>query len=272
MKPGPGRESIRRRYFPPADAGIWTAGALPAVEKRTLHLPGLGGARLRAVFAADFHLRRGTDPSDTAGLLAGLGADIVLLGGDFSDRREDALRLIDALKAVKAPLGVFAVAGNNDSEAFPKPGTLSRALERAGIRLLRNESVDAGPLHLGGLDDCLYGRPDASGMFRGCRRCRVLLSHYPILPEVPVEDMPDLMLAGHTHGGQFNLAGLNPYAVGFESFGRRRATHPAAVSGLHVFGRTQLLISKGIGTSRIPLRVGVRPEIHLLTLEENDKG
>jgi predicted MPP superfamily phosphohydrolase len=72
------------------------------------------------------------------------------------------------------------------------------------------------------------------------------------------------MLSGHTHGGQFNLFGLNPYSIGFERFGDELPP-PAVVSGMMRFGPTTLLTSKGIGVSRIPLRIGVRPEIHLLT-------
>ena len=69
------------------------------------------------------------------------------------------------------------------------------------------------------------------------------------------------MLSGHTHGGQFNLFGLTPYAVGFERFGAR-CFPPLLVSGEADFGPRRVMVSKGIGSSRIPLRIGVHPEIH----------
>ena len=73
------------------------------------------------------------------------------------------------------------------------------------------------------------------------------------------------MLAGHTHGGQFNFFGLTPFAIGFERIGSQRGLAPAMVSGARRFGQTMLVVSKGIGASRIPLRIGVRAEIHRLT-------
>jgi predicted MPP superfamily phosphohydrolase len=73
--------------------------------------------------------------------------------------------------------------------------------------------------------------------------------------------MPDLMLSGHTHGGQFNLLGVTPYTFGFERlFARRRSSR--FIAGLHEYRGAQMLVSKGIGMSRIPLRIGVRSEIH----------
>ena len=76
----------------------------------------------------------------------------------------------------------------------------------------------------------------------------------------------DLVLCGHTHGGQFNALGLTPYSIGFERlYGRRIA--PLGVAGWQDADGARLLVSKGIGASRIPLRIGVRPEIELLCFE-----
>ncbi|MCQ2437587.1 MAG: hypothetical protein MJ099_04250, partial [Clostridia bacterium] len=92
----------------------------------------------------------------------------------------------------------------------------------------------------------------------------VLLSHYPILPK---HCSPNLMLSGHTHGGQFNCLGLTPYSIGFEQLGKKRHLAPARIAGLAEMGETTLLVSKGLGMSRIPLRVCVRREVHLITLK-----
>ena len=88
------------------------------------------------------------------------------------------------------------------------------------------------------------------------------MSHYPKLPEL----LPDLMLSGHTHGGQFNLLGLTPFAIGFERLVSRKP-HSRYIAGLHEQGGAQVLVTKGIGASRIPLRVGVRPEICLIRFD-----
>ena len=214
------------------------------------------------LFASDFHLRPGMDAGWLAAQMSDAGADMILLGGDYADRREQALRLFDAFRALRAPLGIFAVAGNNDVEAFGGLAPLADAMRAFGAELLVNRgetvAVGGGSLRVAGVDEYRYGAPRFEGLFSEADGYRILLSHYPILPDGAA---PDLMLSGHTHGGQFNLFGLTPYGVGFERFGARRALAPAMVSGARRFGRTTLVVSKGIGASRVPLRVGVRPEL-----------
>lgn len=252
------------RLFPKMD---WYIG--PA-DMRSLHLqehviPGVPEQMdgLRAVFVSDIHLRKNLSPAPLIDCIKGCGADIIFFGGDFSDDRPQAVRLFEALKKVSAPLGMFSAAGNNDVEAFGSTGELRGALADCGVRLLVNESVQLDGFCIGGVDEHKYGSPSAEGMFTGHRGWRILLSHYPVIPD----EMPELMLSGHTHGGQFNALGLTPYAIGFEGIMGRKHLSPAAVSGLHPFGGGRLLVSKGIGCSRIPLRIGVIPEIHLLKFE-----
>ena len=217
-----------------------------------------------ALFASDFHLLSGIDPAPIAALMAGCGADLILLGGDYADERAQALRLFDAFKRLRAPLGIFAVRGNNDAETFDSSGALLEAMACFGARLLVNESIaiscGGGTLRLGGIDECKYGAPDGRDLFSEADGYRILLSHYPIRPDCACP--PDLMLSGHTHGGQFNLLGLTPYTIGFEQVGKSGKLAPVMISGSACLGRTTLLVSKGIGTSRIPLRIGVQPEIH----------
>lgn len=217
-----------------------------------------------ALFASDFHLLSGMDPAPIAALMAGCRADLILLGGDYADERTQALRLFDAFKRLRAPLGIFAVRGNNDAEAFNDYRALRDALASFGARLLVNESIaipcGGGTLRLGGMDECKYGAPDGRNLFSEADGYRILLSHYPIWPDCACP--PDLMLSGHTHGGQFNLLGLTPYTIGFERIGKSRKLAPVMICGSAHVDRTTLLVSKGVGTSRIPLRIGVQPEIH----------
>lgn len=256
------------RLFPRPDPYLSTARSVRiALQRGTL--PGAPKA-LRgvcALFISDVHLRPEVDPRPLRRMIDDAHADLILFGGDFADTREEALRLFDALMGLSAPLGVFAVRGNNDSEAFGPPEALARALNQMGCRLLVNESASilGGALFVGGVDEHRLGHPDYAQVFPESAGAKLLLSHYPILPHASEEDMPDWMLSGHTHGGQFNFLGLTPFAIGFERCGGKSRLAPARVSGAERFGRTNLLVSKGIGTSRIPLRIGVRPEIHLLT-------
>ncbi|MCQ2438115.1 MAG: metallophosphoesterase, partial [Clostridia bacterium] len=187
---------------------------------------------IRILFATDFHLRKRQDADAIASQLAEIDCDLRLYGGDFADRREDSLRMMHALSKVKAPLGVFAVPGNNDSEAFGDDwATMEAALDAP---MLVNRSVQAGPLIVGGVDEYYHGKPSDEGLF-ATDGFSVLLSHYPILPK---HCRPNLMLSGHTHGGQFNCLGLTPYSIGFEQLGKKRRPAPARIEGLAKMGET----------------------------------
>lgn len=249
------------RLFPRMDWYIGTA-KMDRIRLDSRVIPGAPRAMdgLRAVFVSDVHLRANVSVSPLIECIKSCEADIILFGGDFADTREQALRLFDALGDLSAPLGMYAVPGNNDTEAFQSQDELRSALNACGIKLLVNESVQLEGFSVGGVDEPLYGRSAKNGILSRHKGYRILLSHYPIVPE----EKPELMLSGHTHGGQFNALGLTPYVIGFERIGRRRHLAPAAVSGLHEVGGTKLLVSKGIGSSRIPLRIGVCPEVHLL--------
>ena len=228
---------------------------------------------LRAMFVCDVHVRPNTTQSELDALadrIAAASPQLLLLGGDYSDFAEDCARFFRAVGRLAFPLGAYGILGNNDAEAWEgQLRALRKTMSQGGCRLLLNASVDipltGGRLCVGGIDEYHYGNPQMNRRWSGGgggNRYRILLSHYPVLPE----ERPDLMLCGHTHGGQFNMLGLTPFAIGFERFGKPyRAS--AAISGLHDVGGMKLLVSKGIGASRVQLRVGVRPEINLLTFD-----
>ena len=146
--------------------------------------------------------------------------------------------------------------GNNDR--MP-PEELRDAMAAAGVVLLKNEhrriELPGGALEIAGCDDHKYGSPRTAGLFSARADYRILLSHFPAMPDCTCE----LMLSGHTHAGQFNLLGLTPYSIGFEHSFRH-----LAIRGLHRVDDMQLLVGNGIGVSRLPLRVGASPRIYLL--------
>lgn len=261
------------QFFSKPDAYAGPCGDLRC-EVVTTRIPGAPGFMrgLRALFVTDVHALPRTTSRDIAALskrIADLGPDILLLGGDYSDTPEPCKRLFEGLAGLKIQLGTFGVVGNNDREAFPDIEALRRIMAEAGVTLLINQSqileLNGGRLVVAGLDEYKYGTPDAAGLYPDETApdvYRLLLSHYPR----PVSPMPDLMLSGHTHGGQFNLLGLTPYTIGFERLlARDRA--PKFISGLHDCGGGRVFVSKGIGASRLQMRVGVRPEIDLLVFD-----
>lgn len=241
------------------------------VERRVPGAPGFVRG-LRALFVCDTHVLRRTTARDIDALVDRIATqrpDILLLGGDYADRSEDASRLFEAMAAIRPPLGSFAVMGNNDAEAWPNVRALRDALAAADIRLLLNESaripLNGGTLYIGGVKDHKHRRSSARGLYPEAPApdCwRVLLSHYPCAPDVP----PDVMLSGHTHGGQFNLLGLTPFTIGFERI-LRRDLAALAVAGQSTHGDMRLIVSKGVGASRIQWRVGVRPQIDLIVFD-----
>ena len=259
--------------FPRADRYFGRCGHLNTFvhERRVDGAPAFMRG-LRAAFVSDTHVLPRTTRAEIDALVdavAALEPKLLLLGGDYADHAEDAVRLFDALSRLRVPRGGFGVIGNNDAEAWAgRLDALKAVMDRAGVRLLVNSAVDlpmaGGTLRIAGVDEFKSGVPDARGLYpdaRGEGEYRLLLSHYPVMPAV----RPDLLLCGHTHGGQFNLLGLTPFAIGFERMKPRVPT--LAISGQHDIDGMRLIVSKGIGASRLQLRVGVRPEIELLRFE-----
>lgn len=215
---------------------------------------------LRALFVSDVHLRPGVSDAKLAALMELISAqkaDIIFLGGDYAESTSDCLRFFEAFKRVHAPLGIYAVPGNNDVDSMP---TLEATMARAGVTLLNNRSVqvelNGGSIQIAGCDDHKYGSPCTKGIFTEKNGTyRILISHWPMQPDCNCE----LMLSGHTHAGQFNILGLTPYSIGFEW-----KHHLLGVRGLKRTKGMRLLIGNGIGISRIPLRIGAEAQIYLL--------
>ena len=217
---------------------------------------------LRILFVTDLHFSRRTPEDRYTRLkaqIAALRPDLLLLGGDYAEDYHSIVRFLGLLSGVSCPLGAYGVPGNNDYELDPGLEMLSRKTNNVGLPLLVNESVSialpGGILHIGGCDDYKHGHPDTKQIFPEENGYRILISHYPVLPECRAE----LMLSGHTHGGQFNFFGFTPYSLGYE---RKRGL--CALSGLHRFGNTHVLVSNGIGVSKFPLRFGAEAQLHLL--------
>jgi predicted MPP superfamily phosphohydrolase len=191
--------------------------------------------------------------------------DLILLAGDYvSDRDDGSLRLpletIAAhLKGLEAPLGVYAVLGNHDREAGSR--AVAAMLGQAGILVLDNSHVvigrAAGALILAGFGEDL----DTARALGGLEQQRALcLVHRPdTFPHLPSSCA--LTIAGHTHGGQVGFPPLNGMALARAT--RTGIRYPAGIR--QVDGRT-LFVSPGIGTSILPVRLGVPPEISLLRI------
>lgn len=223
---------------------------------------------LRIAFASDFHAgpmtsRRTLEMAGEA--LAALEPHLLLLGGDFiSVRADDVERVAPLLAAIPAPLGKFAVLGNHDLRAN-HPVIVER-LEQSGITMLTNRrSTLASPyddITICGLDDALRGTPRADEAMDGAPSpgTRIVLMHSPECLRA-VGDRPfDLAVCGHTHGGQVVLPWGRPVIVPGGQLNRR---YHGGNYALPPDGSRQLLVSRGVGCSLLPLRLFAGPEVHL---------
>jgi predicted MPP superfamily phosphohydrolase len=199
---------------------------------------------------------------------AALRPDLVALLGDYIDPEVTFGSVIapepvaEQLGRLRTPLGTVAVLGNHDWHADgPR---VADALTGAGIRVLENDAVrirrEPAELWIAGLADASARRPDVGRTLAGVPdgATVVLLSHDPdVFPRVPPRVA--LTLSGHTHGGQVNIPGARSRWIP-SRFGERFADGHVVEDGRH------LVISRGIGTSRLPVRLAAPPEIVLLRL------
>lgn len=250
-------------YFTKPTSGILAGKRLlqpPPVVRFPIDVP------LRIAFIADLHVRkRALFMAETAAtVLAGLKPDLLLVGGDMAECDEGEVRVFSALMDALGDVPIFAVPGNNDDVRFDRSReTLRREIERFGAHLLLNECarlcVRGVKLEIAGVEDGLRHEPDARGLFSAePDTYRVLLSHAPhafLLRQCH----PDLMLSGHTHGGQWNFLGLTPYSLPFYEH-KTRYTH---LSGLRTIDGTLCAVTNGVGYSRQALRIGARPDVML---------
>lgn len=257
-------------------AGVEAATMLDVTRYR-LHPRGWpAGRRLTITVLADLHaggpnmgLQRIGSIVDTAN---DLRSDMVLLLGDFVATHRFVTEPVPPpvwageLMRLKAPLGIHAILGNHDW--WFHQSEIRLALKRARIPVMENDAVLLGDpgarFWLAGIGDQL-AIPLGRGHFRGVDDLAgtmakittddpvILMVHEPdIFPQV--SDRISLTLAGHTHGGQVRLPVVWPRFVPSQ-FGARFAY------GHIVEGGRDLIVSGGLGTSIVPVRLGVPPEI-----------
>jgi predicted MPP superfamily phosphohydrolase len=230
-----------------------------ALEISVHRVPVPGLARpLRVLHLSDVHLREADGALDR--LLDAVRdrppCDLLALTGDVVTRgwtRAAVDRFLSAMPA--APLGRFAVMGNWEHWSGATPDVWEPIVSAHGIRLLRDESVDVGPLTVVGTEDMLAGKADVDRAFAGvpADRPALVLSHSPaIFPQV-ARPPARLVLSGHTHGGQVRLPLLGPVFLP-----RGSGDYPW---GWYAHDGVQLFVHRGLGWSVAPVRYRALPEI-----------
>lgn len=190
-----------------------------------------------------------------------LDPDIVAVTGDILDadlRRKP--EYIEALSGLRAKYGVFAVIGNH--ECFTGLAMAQEVASRAGMRMLRNQNVQAGPVVIAGIDDPEAkrfgeGGPDIDKALAGApaKGAVVLLSHRPEAFDKAAAKGVALTLAGHTHYGQ--IPPVDIFVKLFEKYS----------CGFYVKGGSAVYTTSGTGTWGPPMRLFSRSEIVRITLK-----
>lgn len=218
---------------------------------------------IRIAFLSDFHLKRRDYKrlDKIVNLTNQQQPNVVLLGGDFANGHNIKATMAPNIMASKLSLlnaPTYAVLGNHDwwtdakliSESFKSNGI--KVLENSNIRInLKNRYVD-----IIGIADATTQQPNIAQAMRRTAKPRIIITHNPDVYFDIIDDV-NLILAGHTHGGQFVIPFAKPIFVP-SKYGSKLA------SGLIRETKNKMIVSKGLGTTGIPMRLNCKPEVTII--------
>ncbi|WP_088009315.1 metallophosphoesterase [Indiicoccus explosivorum] len=272
----------------------WAGNRWLMVTHYTISSPGVpeafDGARI--VQISDLHSATfGEGQSAILERTAAAGPDVIFVTGDIVDSArynlETALTLMEGLTEI-AP--VFFVTGNQEISKDRIRQHMA-ALQELDLTVLENELVEwtrgGETIHIAGIHDPLLDAsyydplpevtvtdPEVEYAERAAGYVRqsleeidftdtftLLLAHRPEMADLYAEAGSDVVFSGHAHGGQIRIPGIGGLFAPGQGF------FPELTEGVHEFGDTRLVISRGIGNSSFPLRINNRPEIVVVTLE-----
>ena len=246
------------------------------VLRADVPLKGLGKALdgLKVGVLSDFHAGAFTTKSDVQraiSVVKGEKPDLIALLGDYVDGAyshspknvKRGAHIFEALKRLKAPLGVYAVLGNHDH--WTDAGQVRKELSKLPLSLLDNQGVDLdGGLAVAGVDDFWEGPARAQKAIRGLSSNSVviMLSHNPdINLRLTDQDPIALVVSGHTHGGQIRIPVINR-APWIPCSRKYRGTSGLIRETQHRW----TFITKGVGTFFVPIRVACPPDVGIIKL------
>ena len=194
-----------------------------------------------------------------------LKPDIILLGGDYIEGAKYALACFEELKNLNAPLGKFGVLGNHDH--WENEVDVREGMKSAGIKILDNKAqwitIKGGGIKIGGVGDMYADNQNIKPTVNDVQEedFVILLSHNPDYVEEIKNYKVDIVLSGHTHGGQVTL------------FGQWAPVIPSNYGQKYRVGEvrtdyTKVYISRGIGSTGIPIRFFSRPEVTVFNLKK----
>ncbi len=194
--------------------------------------------------------------------------DLILLGGDFVTwNRHIPLMAEELLSDLKARDGMLAILGNHDYWAGGDE--VKAAMSAKGVRFIINSSTTirrgSAELPVFGVDEVYRGEPDIEAAFARVNRSgpRIGVTHHPDLIDQLADRRIDLIVCGHTHGGQIRFPFFGAIVVPSRHEGRY-------ASGFHRVGAALMYVSRGIGAVP-PIRILCRPEIATFILRQGSR-
>jgi uncharacterized protein len=238
----------------------------PAWVETTIHNKGNGVVGITIAQVSDLHTSNfGSVEKNTLTALSRVRPDVIVITGDAIDEAGSLPALNDFLQQLPRALKI-AVLGNWEYWADVELAQLRAVYDKNDVTLLVNDCMSVRTsgtvISIIGLDDYTAGNPDLPLALSRCQAGHktVIATHSPGLfdkaPPVQPESV-SLVLAGHTHGGQL--------AVGKHALYTPRGSG-SFVAGWYETKWGDLYVSRGVGTSVLPIRVGSRPEVAVFTI------
>ena len=228
---------------------------------------------LKVLQISDLHINRfGCREKELVDLIERIDPHLIFITGDFVSNNSGIDPALKVIEKIAKDRKVIAILGNNDHEHKNQKidtADLVAGLKKEGICVLINQSIKLeladDSVFIIGLDDNYLWRDDffkaTANLPPGGRK--ILLAHSPdIVTKVDLGDI-DLVLSGHTHGGQVKL----PF-IGAVRTNRVCNSVFKFISGLYYRGNTKLYVNRGIGMSFLPVRLFCRPEITIFKFEK----
>ncbi|MGI6296359.1 MAG: metallophosphoesterase [Armatimonadota bacterium] len=227
----------------------------------------------------DLHLTKiGLLEKMTMRIISSREVDACFITGDVTaePRASDIFRRVCSVIKHRDP--IVMVLGNSEHKPWLDSQALVDALTFDGLKMLINESVvftrNSGKVTIVGVDDAYYGLSDLDAAFDGVRPDDfvIFLTHTPSIAPDAIERGADLILAGHTHGGQVRIPG---YGVLWTHMRANQSLNDGLYTSEDISrltkidaGHSKLFVNRGVGTSRIHIRFLCPPEIAYITLRK----
>ena len=200
--------------------------------------------------------------------------DIILFGGDIFDQpstypidEKTENEIVELLQSLQAEYGKFAVLGEEDYD--PKVVDIHELLFKCDFEVLTNKQIfitkdGKTMINLIGIDSLIGGTPDIESAFENVdtNLFTIVLTHAPdIMSQLPTNEI-DLVLSGHSHGGQISLP-----IVGSLKKVKGATTYS---QGTYYINQTQLIVSNGLGTTENDVRIFADPECHMIRITKSN--